>query len=180
MLRLILAAWALAAAAFADQTVEVHVVNAATGAGIPDVALKFLQSGQYLYAGATGANGLFRIEAATEGAYTVLYKVQNFWPAEDSDVIIHVATGAEPVRREIAMYPIGKISGRVLDAAGKPVPNATLYLDLVEVGPAGGMGWMFEADEKGDYRSDLQRPGTWILAPPAAPGALLSRFDPSR
>ena len=39
MLRMVLAAWILAAAARADQAVEVRVVNASTGAGIPDIAL---------------------------------------------------------------------------------------------------------------------------------------------
>ena len=66
MLRMILAAWILAAAARADQAVEVRVVNAATGAGIPDVALKFVQSDQIAYSGATGATGRFRIETAKE------------------------------------------------------------------------------------------------------------------
>jgi hypothetical protein len=45
---------------------------------------------------------------------------RNFWPVPNS------ATG--PVRLEVKMQPIGKLSGRVLDAAGKPVPNAGLWL----------------------------------------------------
>jgi protocatechuate 3,4-dioxygenase beta subunit len=132
MLRLILAASIatsiatsiLTAAALADQAVEVRVVNASTGAGIPDVPLKFLQSGQFVYAGATDGNGRFRIEAAKEGTYTVYHEVPNFWPAHDPPwVTFQVAGGADPVRLEIEMYQSGKISGRVLDAAGKPVPN---------------------------------------------------------
>ena len=156
MLRMVLAAWILAAAARADQAVEVRVVNASTGAGIPDIALHFLQSGQNLYSGATDANGRFRIEAAKEGSYTVRYEAGEFWPVHDPPTAtFQVAGGADPVRLEIEMYQSGKISGRVLDAAGKPVPNASL--GLLEIRPAGGMGLGFKADEKGVYSAVARR-----------------------
>jgi hypothetical protein len=170
MLRMIVAAWILAAAARADQAVEVRVVNASTGAGIPDIALDFLRAGQIVYSGATDANGRFRIEAAKQGSYTVRYEAGKFWPAHDPPwVTFQVASGADPVHLKIEMYQSGKISGRVLDAAGKPVPNASLGLQ--EITPAGGMGLLFKADEKGEYSAVARRPGPWILtATPPLPG----------
>jgi len=68
------------------------------------------------------------------------------------------------------MYQSGKISGRVLDAAGKPVPNDSL--GLMEMRPAGGMGLGFKADEKGEYSAVTRRPGPWVLTatpPPSWP-----------
>jgi hypothetical protein len=170
----ILAAWILAGVALADQSVEVRVVNVSTGSGIPDIPLKFLQYGQTLYSGATDAAGRFRIESAKEGPYRVIYERGKYWPAQDSHLIggsiaLQVAGGDEAVRLEIGMYPIGKISGRVLDGAGKPVPKARI--DLSDETPPGG-GWIFLANEKGEFSSDEVRPGTWILsatAPPASP-----------
>jgi hypothetical protein len=171
VLRLVLAAWILAAVARADQAVEVRVVDASTGAGIPDIALKFLQSGQNLYSGATDTNGRFRVEAAKEGSYTILYDSGKFWPAHDPPTVtFQVAGGADPVRLEIEMYQSGKISGRVLDAAGKPVPNASL--GLLEITPASGMGLLFKADETGEYSAVARRPGPWVLTatpPPSWP-----------
>jgi len=171
MLRLILAAWILTAACLADQPVEVRVVNTATGAGIPDFPLRFMQYGQTLYSGATDAAGRFRIESAKEGPYTVLYERGKFWPAQESGLIggsiaLQVGGGAESVRLEIGMYPIGKISGRVLDNAGKPIPRARI--DLTDETPPGG-GWGLEADEKGEFSSEELRPGTWTLAATAPP-----------
>jgi protocatechuate 3,4-dioxygenase beta subunit len=52
------------------------------------------------------------------------------------------------------LYAIGKISGRVLDAAGRGVPKAGI--DLSDETPAGG-GWMFQAGEKGEFNSEEVR-----------------------
>jgi hypothetical protein len=132
MLRITLAA-CLAIAGLAAQTVEVRVFNPSTGAGIPDFPLRFMQYGQTLYSGATDAGGRFRIESAKEGPYTVLYERGKYWPAQDSHLIggsiaLQVSGGAEPTHLDIGMYPMARISGRVLDGAGKPVAKARINL----------------------------------------------------
>lgn len=157
--------------ALADQPVEVRVFNASIGSGIPDFPLRFLQYGQTLYQGATDAAGHFRIEAAKEGPYTVLYQRGKYWPAQESGLIggsiaLQVPGGTEPVRLDIGMYPMGKISGRVLDASGKPVPKARI--DLSDETPRGG-GKIFEANEKGEFSSEELWPGTFTLAATAPP-----------
>jgi hypothetical protein len=71
MLRVILAAWILAAAAgvsqigaqIVAQTVEGHVVNSATGAD---------------------SQGRFQIEAVKLGAYTAHYWAHDFWPVPNN------------------------------------------------------------------------------------------------
>jgi hypothetical protein len=121
MLRTILAAWILAAAARADQAVEVRVVNASTGAGIPDIALEFLRAGQIVYSGATGANGRFRIEAAKAGSYTVRYEAGEFWPAHDPPTVtVQVAGG--PIRCALR----SKCTRAARSRAGCSMPRETL------------------------------------------------------
>jgi hypothetical protein len=86
-----------------------------------------------------------------------------------------VTAGAEPRRLEVKMQPLGKLSGRVLDAAGKPVPNAGLWL-------VGESSWCMpptcsprrqqaKANEKGEYTVVDLEPGPWLLSA-AAPLSL--------
>ena len=56
MLRVILIASMLAAAAFAAQTVDGHVVNSVTGADIPGVDVKLIQAGEVAYSATTSRN----------------------------------------------------------------------------------------------------------------------------
>jgi hypothetical protein len=164
MLRKILAAWILTTAALAAQTVEGRVINSATGNGIPDVSVGLLGMGQTAYRATTDATGRFRIEAVKEGSYTPYYKAADFWPARDGAApTFRVTAGAEPVQLTYEMYPIGKISGRVLDSTGKPVPNASLQFTQSIRGT--GIIQTLRTDEKGEYRTpESMRPGTWTLA----------------
>ena len=72
------------------------------------------------------------------------------------------------------MQPLGRLSGRVLDAAGKPVPNASLWL-------VGEASWCMppicsprslqsKANEKGEYSVAGLDAGPWLLSA-AAPSS---------
>jgi hypothetical protein len=162
MRRLTLAVWLLTAAPAFPQTVELHVVNSSTGDGIPGVALIVLREGQRAFTGATDTQGRARIENLSEGDYSLTYTLQGFRPARDpAFAAFKIASGIEPLRMEFAMTPLGRISGRVLDAAGNPVPKASLESD--KVGHLGTMTQLFQADDKGEFHEQLL-PGSWSLS----------------
>ncbi len=205
MLRVILGVWILAFAAVAEQTVEGHVVNSATGAGVPGVAVNLVQAGLLAYSATTDSQGRFRIEAVKDGTYSANYSAGGFWPVPnlliDEDLErqcggcflsrhgpeFRVASGGEPMRLTVKLSPIGKISGRVLDGSGKPVPNATVEFYwgenwLCKVPSCTGISRGATTDEKGAYSiSDLDVPGRWLLsavapsswAPPESAGQRL-------
>src|SRR5258708_6790815 len=142
----------LAAAAFSAQTVDGHVVNSVTGIDVPEVTVNLVQAGQVAYSATTDSQGHFRIEAVEAGAYAAHYVARGFWPipnfflnedferecgqcfqVERGGQQFQVAAGGEPVRLEVKLPPIGRISGRVLDSLGQPVSNARLQLHWGEL-----------------------------------------------
>ncbi len=179
MLRVILAMGMLAAAAFAEQTVEGHVVNSVTGAGIAGVGVRLfpagVMAGPRLYSGTTDAQGRFRIDGVKDGAYTVFYNARGFWnfpgifdgsPAQPP---FQVTSGGDPVRLEVRLPPIGKISGRVLDGADKPVPNAGVVLRweswACTLPVCVGFAPHATTNEKGEYSiTDIEVPGAWLVS----------------
>jgi hypothetical protein len=181
MLRVIFAVWTLATAALASQTVEGHVVNIATGAGVPGVVVNLVQGGKSAYSATTDSQGHFRIEAVKDGAYTANYKAGGFFPVPNrwdsgGPPPFLVVSGGESVRVDAQMQPIGKISGRVLDVTGRPVRGASVWFhwenSLCRVPLCIGFFRTLRTDEKGEYSiADLDAPGTWIVSA-AAPSSL--------
>jgi protocatechuate 3,4-dioxygenase beta subunit len=170
MLPKILTVWILTAAALAAQLVEGRVVNTATGNGVPDVSVGLLAMGQTAYRATTDAAGRFRIEAVQDGWYTPYYKSANFRPAHDGAApAFRVTAGPAPVHLEYEMVPIARLSGRVLDGAGNPVPKASLQ--LMQVSGSSTIVMTVTANDKGEYASPESMPaGAWTLsaiAPPA-------------
>jgi uncharacterized GH25 family protein len=187
VLRLILIASTLAAMASAAQSVDGHVVNSVTGIDIPGVAVNLIQDGKVAYSATTDSQGHFRIQAVEPGAYTAHYTAQGFWPIPnflvDEDFerecgrCFLAARGGQPfqvagdpVRLEVKMPPIGKISGRVLDHAKEPVPNAILQLHwgesrICKAPSCTGISRQTRTNEKGEYSfTDLDASGAWLLS----------------
>ena len=189
MLRLIFVASMLAAVTFAAQTVDGHVVNSVTGADIPGVAVNLVRAGEVAYSATTDSEGHFRIEAVKAGAYTASYLARGFWPipnlfldedferecgrcflVERGDQPFQATAGGDPVRLEVKMPPIGKISGRVLDYLEEPVPNASIQLHWGEswfckMPSCSGISRQTKTNEKGEYSvTDLDVPGAWLLS----------------
>lgn len=187
-LRVILVGSMLAGVDFAAQTVEGHVVNAATGADIPGVSVNLVRAGQVIYSATTDSRGNFEIEAVEAGSYTANYVARGFSPvpnflvdedferecgrcflAERGDRPFQVSAGG-PVRLEIKMPPLGKISGRVLDDVGDPVPNASVQFHwgenwLCRTPSCIGVSRQTKTNEKGEYSiTDLDVPGAWLLS----------------
>jgi hypothetical protein len=189
VLRVILIASMLAAAAFAAQTVDGHVVNSVTGIDIPGVTVNLIQAGEVAYSTTTDSQGHFRIEAVKAGAYTASYLARGFWPipnlfvdedferecgrcflVERGGQPFQVTAGGDPVRLEVKVAPMGKISGRVLDYLEEPVPNASVQLHWGEswfckMPSCSGISRQTKTNEKGEYSvTDLDVPGAWLLS----------------
>jgi hypothetical protein len=189
VLRVILIASMLAAVAFAAQTVDGHIVNSVTGIDIPGVAVNLVQAGKAAYSATTDSQGHFRIEAVETGTYTANYTARGFWPipnflvdedferecgrcflVERGDQPFQVTAGRDPVRLEVKMPPIGKVSGRVLDYLEEPIPNASLQLHwgeswLCKMPSCIGISRQTKTNEKGEYSvTDLDVTGTWLLS----------------
>jgi hypothetical protein len=164
------------------QTVEGRVLNSVTGAGIPGAKVDLLQiqPGKIAYSATTDALGNFRIEGVKDGAYTVNYDARGFWGVPGflggMPQPFQVASGGNPVHLEAKMPPIGKISGRVLDTAGKPVANAGVSLRweswACSLPFCLGFAPQTKTDEKGEYSiSNLNVPGAWLVSA-TAPSSL--------
>jgi len=181
MLRAILTTWILAAAAFATQSVEGHVVNAVTGVDLPGARVSLFQSEGVAYSAITDSEGRFRIEAVRDGAYSAGYEARGFraipgFMDPGSQLEFRVTSAGGPLSLEARMQPLPKLSGRVLDAAGKPVANAGIWVH----GNVRGCGEpkcfallkQVQTSEKGDYTiADVDYAGPWVLSA-TAPSSL--------
>lgn len=189
VLRFILFASMLTVVGF-SQTVDGHVVNSVTGIDIPGVAVNLIWAGKVAYSATTDAQGHFRVEAVKAGAYTANYTARGFFAipnsftdelfelvacsrcflAERGDQPFQVTAGEGPVRLEVKMAPLGRISGRVVDEVGDPVPDASIQLYwgenwLCKMPYCMGFSRQAKTDEKGEYSvTDLDVPGAWLLS----------------
>ena len=179
MLRAIIVACAMASHALAAQPVEGHVVNALTGAGIQKATARIFPADvgpANALLVTTDSQGRFRIESMEVGAYRVTYEAPGFRGVPEGGGIaplFQVGNGAEPVRLEVKMQQLGKLSGRVLDAAGEPVPSADVWLATE--------GWrrqpiscfgcypQSKTDERGVFTFKDLEPGRWVLSATAPP-----------
>ncbi len=150
------------------QIVEGIVVNSLTGAGIPGIGINLEQvtTGAYrVYQVRTDSEGRYRLDDVQDGTYAIRYASNDYGlPGGDNadPPRIQVTAGEKPVMLEARMLPLPRVSGRVLDGRGNPVPKARVDID-------GGMlvfGGETDAAGKFDIR---QLPGTFTLSavPPA-------------
>jgi 5-hydroxyisourate hydrolase-like protein (transthyretin family) len=169
----------LAAAAFAEQTVEGHVVNSVTGAGIAGVTVDLHAAGEMwrtpVYSRTTDAEGRFRIEGVKDGAYSASYDARGYWHFPGIGMFdgippsFQVTSGGDPVHLESKLSPIGRIMGRVLDGADKPVPNASVVLRweswACTLPLCVGFAPHATTNEKGEYSiTDIEVRGAWLVS----------------
>ena len=161
--------------AHAAQVVEGRVVNAVTGAGIPQAKVGLIPTGdtpdENTYRAVTDAEGRFHIEGVKDGTYRARYNAPGFSPILDPaspPPSFAVAAAGDPVRLEVRMRPLGKLSGRVKDAGGQVVPNASIWLVRGSrycrppfCSPARRQT---NTNEKGEYTFDDLAPGPWMIS----------------
>jgi hypothetical protein len=156
----------LCAVSAASQTVEGNVVSSLTGAGIADVKVALLRTEKTVYSGTTDPQGHFRIEHVKDGAYSAMFSAPKYWPEYSngsSATLRFKVTAGNPVKLEMRMALLPRLSGRVVDGRGKAVPYAR-----IEVAGAGLIEF-FGADAKGKFDYGFEFPGSYTLAavPPA-------------
>ena len=177
-MRIITIAIAISAAAnvLVAQTVEGHVINAATGADLPGVIVHLDRGGgggeEKEYSATTNSEGRFRIESVPSGTYIALYEASGFQrhPSAGSDLtLFSVSNGTQQVLLDVVkMRPLGKLLGRVKDADGRPVPNASI--NVINGGklckPPSCFPRLKEAksNENGEYTITDLNSGPWLIS----------------
>ena len=119
------------AACAAAQTVEGTVVNSVTNTGIPAVRV-FLTpvSGKTDYSATTDALGHFRFADVNTGTYRFSYMSPGYLSSDSMapSRVVQIIDDGKPVKLEGRMTALPRISGRVVDGAGKGMANALLEI----------------------------------------------------
>ncbi len=125
------------------------------------------------YVGTTGANGTFRIEDVMPGDYAASYSAPKYQaPNTEQDAYrpFHVVSGGSPVRLEVKLMPLGRVSARVADEDGNPV--ARVQIMLTRLWGSGGAAGITDAN--GAIALDGIESGSYLLlASPVLAGTLL-------
>jgi hypothetical protein len=171
MWRLLLGAWIVASTAF-GATVDGQAVNSVTGDGIMAVTVTLMQQEHIAYTATTDGHGRFQIDGVRDGVYTARYRRNAIFilppellPASEA---FEVSGEGSAIHLEARLPPAGKLSGRVLDTGGAPIPGATVALTLRQ----GGYIFMQRrvADTKGEYHfDDLPYAGALSIGAAAPP-----------
>lgn len=118
--------------------------------------------------GVSDDDGNYRIVNVTPGNYRVIPVARTFVPAEDVDrekvLIVSKSDTIEHI--DFAVLGGGVITGKVVDAEGRPVVEETVY---VLAGSGNGSGNVYQqsysqTDDRGVYRIYGLRPGSYKVA----------------
>ncbi len=144
--------------------VEGSVVDAVTKAPIAGAVVKLYRGDKAVHSGASDAQGLFRIDGVSEGAYRAVIDNSGHMPlASDHPAArTFVISAAGPqVRLRAELVPLGQVAGRVLSPTGEPMKGVPV-----------GMRRLWDqqwtqttiSGDGGLFRFRRLEPGTWILA----------------
>lgn len=171
--------WALliAGTALRGQVIEGTVVSSLGGVPIGGASVSIEQGGKPAYQAATDLAGAFRIEGVKDGSYSASFVKKGF-QAPNPDAAarrpFRVVAGADPIRLQVQLTPLGTVSGRVLDGDNHPVPGAGIELLIAgsfagQTDTTGEQGsFRFQNVEPGSYTLYARPPGK--LKPPAPAG----------
>ena len=161
--------------------VEGRIINAATGEGIADGSILIRAvGGEGRHRATTDAQGHFRIDDLAPGTYSTYYRARGFFNDPDLQDPEHqprfqITAGGAIVHLEFKLQGLPKLAGRVLDAGGRPVAGARVWV-LGEQTHCNGLSCypvlkQAQTGEKGDYLfSDVDDPEpSWIIAAMAPP-----------
>jgi hypothetical protein len=155
-----------------DSRAEVsgRVTNSATGK--PILRAHVTLSGQQRYGAITGADGKFSIARVPAGEYIVSVDAPGFQPpssfldAPIDRLVLRPAEHKDDLN--VALIPLGAISGRVVDIDGRPLQGMTMSALSVEGVTIGEL-----SDPDGRYRIGNLPPGKYrVQAMPASSGNL--------
>src|SRR5436190_1709897 len=132
----LLSAFLFVISAISAQVIEGVVVNSTTGLPLGGVTVTIASSGKTAYQTTTDVQGGFRIEGVKPGSYTADFSKAEYLPLERNSPARRPfsVAGSDPARINASLTPLGRVSGRVLDADGNPVREADLLLDSSRFG----------------------------------------------
>jgi protocatechuate 3,4-dioxygenase beta subunit len=157
---LVMCLTAVCACAFSQPaSLEGVVINSATGEPVlrAHISLRLMSSGspalQKRFGALTTAEGKFSIAGIDAGRYSLSVEKTGFVsPRQTPD--LNLQAGDTKNDLKFALVPTGAITGRVLNAEGKPVENIRVEVDR---------GWAGEAvtDDNGKFRIGGLNPGRY-------------------
>jgi hypothetical protein len=110
------------------QTVEGSVINSLTGNGIPAMRVEIRSAaGKMGYSTTTDAQGHFLVEGVEAGTYAASSSSPDY-SLNGTPSVFQVTTGGTPVKLELRMAPLSRISGRVVDDRIEGVAGAQVEL----------------------------------------------------
>jgi hypothetical protein len=154
---------ALISAVLRAQTIEGTATDALTGLPVPGVAIHLYRTGGMPAnrEAVTDSQGRFRIEGLLEGGYYALIRKEGY-SVDDANKTagqhFHLSKD-ETVRLDARMAPLGTVSGRVLDADGRPISAARVQLKGVE----SWKSFYATSDQRGVFTLKDVEPGTYVL-----------------
>jgi Carboxypeptidase regulatory-like domain len=155
--------------------IEGIITDSISQTGVPGatVHVRAIDGRSAGYVGATGADGAFRIDNVLPGDYAASYSAPKYQaPNTEQDAYrpFHVVAGGSPVRLEVKLAPLGRVSARVVDEDGNPV--ARVQIMLTRLWGSGGSAGITEAN--GTIAFDGIESGSYLLlAQPVLAGTLL-------
>jgi hypothetical protein len=159
----------LAAACVQAQIVEGTALNATAGIPLAGVKTKLLQGEMTVYETESDPQGAFRIEGVKDGDYSAAFSKKGFRQPDRNAAArrpFHVTAGANPIRLDVRMQALAKVSGRVI-GGGQPIRGAEVQLliagDLV--------GQTAKSDANGEFQFEDMDTGTYLLRARAPNGA---------
>jgi hypothetical protein len=114
----------------------------------------------------TGHDGTYRMMLRAGGSYLLICAAENHQPAAAT-----INVGAGEIRRVLSLAGAGRIAGRVLDRAGRPIAEATLTL----TGPRGEVVASTNSGPDGGYQLEGLDGREYTLTATAAHAAPVSR-----
>ncbi len=161
----------LTTVSLAAQTVEGTIVSPKAGA-LPGVSVTLLKGKSPFeatqHSTVTDAQGSFRLDNVEEGVYVFDLQVEGFAgpvPATPGNRPFVVSSGGAPKSLRLEMMPLGRVSVRVVDPEGSPVPGAAL-----EFAADYGLSEQETAGADGRFTFRNLRPGSYKLLAVAPPG----------
>ncbi|SPE34704.1 conserved exported hypothetical protein [Candidatus Sulfopaludibacter sp. SbA3] len=149
----------------AQGTVEGTVLNSVTRAPVPGAIVELYAAGakEAVSHTVTGASGAYRFADLPPGEYTPSFDADHFYASHASDPwckAFKVTAAGETLHIDAELDPITKLSGRVLDADGKPLAGVRVET-FTRTTRQGIMS--FTTDKDGYFHPPELQPGAYFL-----------------
>lgn len=155
-------------------TLDGTVTNAVTGAPVKKARVH-ARSPEGNFSAVSDASGRWSMAALPDGEYAVTVECQGYVPAAARRPAVRVPGDSVGLR----VWPLGVISGKVLDEDGEPLPTVTVYAqayDYTRPAPVLRVIAKAETDDRGEFRIFDLKPGRYYVQAAASDRAYATQF----